>query len=367
MGIFMKEERACAVICEYNPFHFGHLHQLRELRESFGTVVCLLGSELTQRGEVAIADRYARATAALRNGADLVLELPLPWCCASAKDFAFGGVSLAKAMGVDALAFSAESDGDALREAAKNRDAAEEAIRARIRAEGSLSYPAAAEEVLGRTLRERPNDILAIEYLRAAGEELPCHILRREGSFASSSVIRQEGVPAGSLPEGVEETLRRDASFPRKTGDMGKFLLASLRNRPPKDCYGVTEELYARMMDAAEEAEGFSAFVKNCTGKVFTSARVRRAAWSLAFAFPADLPGSPVPYGLLLGSNARGRAFLRRTAKNRTVPVVSRPAVLQGNPVYRLNARFQEVFRLYYGGEPAHKRLPVLMEGRKRS
>lgn len=368
MGIFMKEERACAVICEYNPFHFGHLHQLRELRESFGTVVCLLGSELTQRGEVAIADRYARATAALRNGADLVLELPLPWCCASAKDFAFGGVSLAKAIGVDSLAFSAESDGDALREAAKDRDAAEEVIRARIRAEGSLSYPAAAEEVLGRTLRERPNDILAIEYLRAAGKvDLPCHILRREGSFASSSAIRREGVPAGSLPEGVEEILRRDACFPRNTEDMGKFLLASLRNRPPKGCYGVTEELYARMTDAAGEAEDFSAFVKICTGKLFTSARVRRAAWSLAFAFPADLPGSPVPYGLLLASNRRGRAFLRRTAKSRTVPVVSRPAVLRGDPVYRLNARFQEVFRLYYGGEPAHKRRPVLPEGGTRS
>ena len=368
MGIFMKEERACAVICEYNPFHFGHLHQLRELRRTFDTVVCLLGSELTQRGEVAIADRYARADVALRNGADLVLELPLPWCCSSAKEFAFGGVSLAKAIGVDALAFSAESDGDTLRAAAKKRGEAEETIRARIREEGTLSYPAAAEKVLGRTLRERPNDILAIEYLRAAGEvDLPCHILHREGSFASSTAIRREGVPAGALPEGVAESLRRDPSFPRKTEDMGKFLLASLRNRPPKGCYGVTEELYARMTDVASEADDFSSFVKTCTGKMFTSARVRRAAWSLAFAFPADLPGSPVPYGLLLGSNARGRAFLRRTAKTRTVPVVSRPAEMQGNPVYRLNARFQEVFRLYYGGEPAHKRRPVLIEDGKRS
>lgn len=360
---FMKEERICAVICEYNPFHFGHQYQLRTLRESFGTVVCLLGSELTQRGEVAIADRYARAWAALQNGADLVVELPLPWCCASAKDFAFGGVSLAKAMGVDALAFSAESDGDALRDAASRRAAAEETIRARMREEGTLSYPAAAEEVLGRTLREHPNDILAIEYLHAAGEiGLSCHILRRDPSFASSSSIRQEGVPCGSLPDGVEEILRHDPSFPRKTEEMGKFLLASLRNRPPKGCYGVPDELYARMVGVAGEADSFVDFVKGCTNKMFTSARVRRAAWSMVFGFPTELPARPVPYAMVLAANGRGREFLRRTEKLRTVPAVSRAAALREDPVYRLNVRVQEVLRLYYGGEPAHARRPVMTD-----
>lgn len=358
-----ETDRSCAVICEYNPFHFGHLHQLAALRETFGTVVCLLGSELTQRGEVSVADRYARAAAALRNGADLVLELPLPWCCASARDFAFGGVSLAKAMGVDALAFSAESDGNSLREAAGKRAEAEEAIRARIREEGTLSYPAAAEEVLGRTLREHPNDILAIEYLRAAGERsLGCHILRREPSFASSSAIRREGVPQGALPDGVEETLRRDPSFPRKTGEMGRFLLSCLRNCPPKGCYGVPDELYTRMTEIAGETDDFTDFVQRCTNKMFTSARVRRAAWSLAFAFPADLPLQPVPYALLLASDERGRAFLRKTAKIRTIPVVSRPASLREDAVYRLNVRVQEVLRLYYGGLPAHAQRPILMD-----
>lgn len=361
----MKNERACAVICEYNPFHFGHQYQLKTLRETFGTVVCLLGSELTQRGEIAIADRYARARAALENGADLVLELPMPWCCASARDFAYGGVSLAKAIGVDKLAFSAESDGDALRDAARKRGEAEEAIRERIREEGTLSYPAAAEEVLGRTLREHPNDILAIEYLHAAsdhGRELSCHILRREGAFASSSAIRREGVPQGALPDGVETFLRMDPSFPRKTEEMGKFLLACLRNRPHQGSYGVSKELYARMTELAENTDDFEKYVALCTNKMFTSARVRRAAWSMVFGFPAELPTRPVPYALLLASNGRGRAFLRETEKVRTIPLVSRPAELRADPVYRLNARVQEVLRLYYGGEPSHARRPVMTD-----
>lgn len=359
----MKEKRACAVICEYNPFHFGHQYQLKTLRETFDTVVCLLGSDLTQRGEVAIADRYARAWAALENGADLVVELPMPWCCSSARDFAFGGVSLAKAMGVDALAFSAESDGDVLREAAGKRATAEEAIRERIRKEGSLSYPAAAEEVLGRPLREHPNDILAIEYLNAASAvDLPCHILRRDPSFASSSAIRQSEVPSGSLPDGVEERLRFDPSFPRRTEEMGRFLLACLRNRPYKGSYGVPKELYARMTELAGITDDFAKFVAHCTNKMFTSARVRRAAWSMSFGFPTELPGKPVPYAMVLAANGRGREFLRKAEKCCTVPVVSRAASLGDDTVYRLNVRVREVLRLYYGGEPDHTRRPIMTD-----
>ena len=95
-----QTKRVCGLICEYNPFHFGHEYQLKKLKEQFAAVVCILGGNLSQRGEVAVSDRYVRAKAALQSGADLVVELPAPWCCASAREFARGGVFLAKAMGV---------------------------------------------------------------------------------------------------------------------------------------------------------------------------------------------------------------------------------------------------------------------------
>ena len=91
------------IICEYNPFHFGHAYQIKNLKERFDTVVCILGGNISQRGEAAVSDRYIRAKAALQNGADLVVELPAPWCCASAREFAAGGVFLAKELGWIAL------------------------------------------------------------------------------------------------------------------------------------------------------------------------------------------------------------------------------------------------------------------------
>ncbi|MBO4277044.1 MAG: nucleotidyltransferase family protein, partial [Clostridia bacterium] len=75
--------RFAAVICEYNPFHRGHLYQLNRIKDSFDGVICVMSGDAVQRGDFAVAGKYLRARAALECGADLVLELPAPWCCAS--------------------------------------------------------------------------------------------------------------------------------------------------------------------------------------------------------------------------------------------------------------------------------------------
>ncbi len=353
-----QTKRVCALICEYNPLHFGHRYQLAELGKAFSTVICILGGNLSQRGEVAVADRYVRAKAAIAAGADLVIELPLPWCCASAREFASGGVFLAKAIGADALAFSAESDAESLYIAAAERKHAEQAIRT-LQKEQNLSYPAAAEQILGKTLSGMPNDILGIEYLSAC-DGFPTYILKREPSFLSSTAIRWTEDPLSLLPEESRDVFACNASFPRRTKQAGEYLLATLRNAPQKDVYGVTDELFAHLLSRAQETDSFETFVKTCTNKMYTAARVRRAAWSIAFGFPRDLCDMTPPYTLLLAANENGRAFLKSTAKARTFPVVSRPAELSGDPIFALNARVNDVLRLFYGGQHDTKQMPFI-------
>lgn len=99
--IFM---RTAGIISEYNPFHRGHAWQLGELRRRLGAdtaVVCAMSGNFVQRGDFAILRAHARAEAAVRGGADLVLELPLPWAIASAEGFAAGGVGVLAATGAD--------------------------------------------------------------------------------------------------------------------------------------------------------------------------------------------------------------------------------------------------------------------------
>ena len=104
--------KTAGIITEYNPLHYGHLALIQAVRQQFGedtAVICAMSGDFVQRGDFALVRRHARAEAAVRSGADLVLELPLPWAVSSAEGFAQGGVEVLTATGLlDVLAFGSE-------------------------------------------------------------------------------------------------------------------------------------------------------------------------------------------------------------------------------------------------------------------
>ena len=91
------------IVAEYNPFHNGHARLIEQTRARLGAdcpVVCVMSGDFVQRGSPAVYSKFARAEAAARCGADLVLELPLPWALSSAEGFARGAVGLLGGLGV---------------------------------------------------------------------------------------------------------------------------------------------------------------------------------------------------------------------------------------------------------------------------
>ncbi|MBR7150147.1 MAG: nucleotidyltransferase family protein, partial [Oscillospiraceae bacterium] len=203
------------IISEYNPFHLGHAWQIAELRRRLGAdtaVVCAMSGNFVQRGECAIMEKHARAEAALHGGADLVLELPLPWAISSAESFAAGGVGVLAAAGVvDTLAFGSEcGNGERLMRLAERLLSEEFSAALKARLGAGTSYAsaraAAMRDLVGdeAALLERPNDILGVEYCKAiqAGK-VPMSVLalERRGAdhdggakdgFASASFIREK-------------------------------------------------------------------------------------------------------------------------------------------------------------------------------
>lgn len=103
--------RIVGVIAEYNPFHSGHAHQLRQAREAAhaDAVVAVMSGCFVQRGDAAIVSPAIRAKMALQNGADAVILLPALWSVRDAEHFASGGVHLLTGLGCDALSFGAET------------------------------------------------------------------------------------------------------------------------------------------------------------------------------------------------------------------------------------------------------------------
>lgn len=200
-----------AVIAEYNPFHKGHQWQLEQIKkQGISHVAVIMSPDFTQRGTPAVFPKRVRAQAALQNGADLILELPVCYACAGAQGFAFGAVQLVKAMGcVDFLAFGAEdADTMLLWQAADALEHPQVQLVLREKLAAGITFAKArelaVERVFGKEVSQvlqKPNNILGVEYLAQLTEKssiqpLPisrignAHDGKPEEGFASASYIR---------------------------------------------------------------------------------------------------------------------------------------------------------------------------------
>ena len=104
--------KICACIAEYNPFHNGHLKHIEYIKNTLGAqkVIVIMSGNFTQRGEVAVLDKFTRAKHAVIAGADVVIELPTVIATANAERFAQGAINIVNALGVvDGLCFGVES------------------------------------------------------------------------------------------------------------------------------------------------------------------------------------------------------------------------------------------------------------------
>ena len=115
--------KICAIICEYNPLHYGHLYHIEEAKRLSGcdAIMCIQAGNFTQRGEPAITNKFVRSRMALEAGADIVVQIPTAYCCSSAEIFALAGVKIANSFeNVTHLAFGCETENyELLKEIAK--------------------------------------------------------------------------------------------------------------------------------------------------------------------------------------------------------------------------------------------------------
>ena len=226
------------LITEYNPFHAGHLYHMQQARELTGADYCvvLMSGSFVQRGEPAIFDKYLRTKTALLAGADLVLEIPVAFSTASAHEFAAYGVALLSAIGVDAVVFGSECGQiEILKQAAYalNHESAEFQERLRKGLKAGLTYPQARAKALGETqaggtrvenvedfhantdvsnshiwssILNSPNNILGIEYLRAAEDlnsPMEFYTISREGSGYHEDTLADANFPSASAIRGI--------------------------------------------------------------------------------------------------------------------------------------------------------------------
>lgn len=357
----------CGVVAEYNPFHAGHAHHLAETRRALGAdtaIVCAMSGNFVQRGDLAVMEKYRRAEAAVRCGADLVLETPLSACLWSAEGFAFGAVALLNALGcVTHLSFGAERADLALLRRAANLSRAEgahaDALRQALAA--GLPYAAAVQQAVGAAdpeagaLLATPNNTLAVEYLCALdtleSAMQPLAIPRAGG--AHDSDLPADGLPSASylrkliaqgdadacrplMPEAsfavLAQTIEQGAA-PVTRNAVDQAILAHLRRLSPDAlaCYCGGDGLENRLCTAIRDNTSFAAVCTAAQTRRYPLARVRRALMRAWLDLPTDVPPT-AEYVRVLAVEARGREILRRMKHTCALPVIVKPVTERALP-----------------------------------
>lgn len=344
-------DRGCGIICEYNPFHNGHKYQLEKAAEMSPFTVCVMSGDFVQRGEAAFQKKEVRAENAVKNGADVVLEIPFPFSSFGAEGFAKSGVEILEKSGLcETLLFGSEcGDEKVLREIAECLCSEELAKKtAAVRhAERSLSYAAARqialEKILGADYAEilkNPNDILGVEYIKAiikTGSSIKPAALKRttprggfDEKFASSGYIRN------CFSDGREEDVFEKKFVPTNCSLEGiyenrevfqRLIQLSIMMKNPAELEKKLEfskGLGFAAVNTAINAGNYEEMCSMLVNKNTTSAKARRMLLFGLFSVGKEVYDEEIRYTEILALSEKGRKAVKKFRERSEIIVASK-------------------------------------------
>lgn len=333
------KKKSVGIIAEYNPFHNGHLYHLNEskkLTDAEISIVAMSGN-FVQRGQVAIADKWKRAEAAVKCGADLVVEIPVAFACNSAPYFAKAGTEILENLGIDYLSFGSESGNieelkAISREMKDKNEEIEEYIKEAVK--NGLAYPRAREdairELIGPEAAElinNPNNILALEYLKNV-ESAEVVTVKRQGPGYNDLNTCNELASATAIRYLMEEKEDVTGLMPQESASV----ILDCR-RPSEEilfkliCYKVFTTSAKELDEICAGGEGLGNKLKNSIRKVssyeelinelkskrYTRTRIER--FLIQVLLDIKEPDNMPNYIRVLAFNKKGSAYLKSIKK----------------------------------------------------
>jgi predicted nucleotidyltransferase len=382
--------KIAGIVAEFNPFHNGHRNLIERVRAEKGGceathVAAVMSGNFVQRGEPALLPKPDRVKAALAAGVDLVVELPTAWSLSSAEGFARGGVALLEALGcVDAIAFGSECGAIApLQKVVDVLESDRFSTLLRYRMGGGIAFPEARQMAVAEIAGEKtadllahPNNILAIEYLkalRALGSSIIPFTVERTGAGHDDLVPLGDTASAGYLrrmigsgkllgaapyiPRGAFRYLSEAADAgrcPAETARLERGVLAHLRRMSAEDLAavpGMGEGLENRVASAVAAAGSWEELEQAIKTKRYPMTRIRRMLWAAFLGIPADMAQKAPPYLRVLGYSPRGREILDAARKTATLPLIGRASQTDGftgdaKAVWELENRAADLYAL---------------------
>ena len=359
-----------AIVCEYNPFHNGHLYQIEAIRREFGEdtrIIAVMSGSFTQRGESAILDKTYRAKCAVLCGVNLVLELPFPFSMSSAEFFSRAAIHIINKIGiVDYVSFGSESgELTELTEYARVTLSDEYNRTLNKLTESceyaNLGYPELCELAYTDTVGSRPalkltpNNILALEYIKElirTDSTVKPHTIKRQGasfdeekivgSALQSATAIRASVLSGDysaldyvpkITESVYFDATQNGDFPCSPSRLSTAVISYLRINSSSanvDIHDAKGGLYNRLRNASLEANDFETLISLTETKKYTRARIRRVVWYSFFGVTSSEVVTPPAYTQVLAMDGLGRSCLKEIRKLAGFPIITKPSSTKG-------------------------------------
>lgn len=356
-GVFLK---TAGIIAEYNPMHNGHAYQLSQTNADV-TVVVMSGN-FVQRGEPALRDKFARAKYAILNGASLVLELPYDFAVASAERFAFGGVYILNALGgIDEICFGAESPLNQLKAAAKLLR--KEKMDAYLKSADlkDMPYHEFRNEILkDNPIIKKPNNILAIEYLKALdllqSDIKPRAIPRTgaghdesapHGAFASASFIRNKVLEGFDVSPYIPSPLPNEKNVCLE--DFYPILRSRILTESPEslsEIAEIREGIENRIIEAALTAKSAEELIEKVKTKRYTRTAISRMLIHILLNTKKNDLSAVPQYTRVLAADEKGRAFLNKARKTANIQIVTKGSAAPECEEFKIDVRAGNLYSM---------------------
>lgn len=322
--------KSIGIIAEYNPFHSGHKYQIEQSREIIGAdvVVAAISGDFVQRGMPAVYDKWTRAKTAVDEGVNLVVEIPTIYACNSAEYFAKGGVEVLEGFGaIDFLSFGSESGSlTDLTSVAKVLKEKDDLIHQKVQEyiKEGCSYPIARQKSARGFLTEeeletldKPNNILAIEYLKNINKMTPITIKRvGDGYHQTATKIREQ------LSKQSDSNLQR---IEQRYFDLVAAKILQSSGAYLESIFSAGEGLGNKLRNEIRYCKTREELIGRVKSKAYTYTRVSRLLTHVLLGITEETLRESQSYIRVLALDQKGATFLKEIKKNesQTLPIIT--------------------------------------------
>ncbi len=311
--------KTTGIIVEYNPFHNGHLRHIEETRKLTDpdVLVAVMSGSFNQRGDISIIDKYRKTKAALDNGVDLVIELPVIYTLQNAYVFGSKAVQLLDRLHVSDLVFGSETNN--LEELSKYASLEIDVTRLKQLMRQGNSYPGSYGLLAGALY---PNDMLAVTYLKALKDtDIVPHCIQRTndyhsmetGLICSATAIRnaiEQGEDVSfATPVDIDEPIFNKDLYPYL-----RRLLFTMDREELSKIFLVDEGIEKLLKENAVKCDDYGSFLDACISRRYTRSRIQRTLIHIALnnkkETVTNLPDNA--YVRVLGFDPKGREFMKQ-------------------------------------------------------